>query len=272
MRRVRRIGRRHSSRHFRRGGDTICAGISRRSSAATAKTSTPACVPTIARPFRICCSRRSRQNGAGGRRARSARCATRPTARRQAFWICMPRATSRKRRAPRSSASSGRPRPHTLPDGRSSRPKRPRGSGSTFAPRSRTSAPRSIDSSSQASTTSSTTARPTRRYREPWPGWLFYAAVEFSPQNAWWDDFGALNGYVARVQSFLQTGAPDQDVLLYYPFYESLAVRGDALLTHFGGASPPAHGTTFEEAAGPAPRRRVHVRLHIRPADPWSAR
>ena len=86
--------------------------------------------------------------------------------------------------------------------------------------------------------------------REPWPGWLFYAAVEFSPQNAWWDDFSTLNGYVARVQSFLQAGRPDQDVLLYYPLYESLAVRGNALLTHFGGANPPARGTAFEEAAG----------------------
>ncbi len=85
--------------------------------------------------------------------------------------------------------------------------------------------------------------------REPWPGWLFYAAVEFSPQNAWWDDFGTLNGYIARVQSFLQAGRPDHDVLLYYPLYESLTVRGNALLTHFGGASPPAQGTTFEEAA-----------------------
>jgi hypothetical protein len=86
--------------------------------------------------------------------------------------------------------------------------------------------------------------------REAWPGWQFYAAVEFNPQNSWWDDFATLNGYVSRVQSFLQAGRPDNDVLLYYPFYESLAVRGNALLTHFGGASPPPQGTTFEEAAG----------------------
>ncbi len=84
---------------------------------------------------------------------------------------------------------------------------------------------------------------------EPWPGWQFYASVEFNPQNAWWDDFGALNAYVARVQSFLQSGQPDNDVLLYYPFYESLAVRGTSLLAHFGGAAPPARGTTFEKAA-----------------------
>jgi glycosyl hydrolase family 106( putative alpha-L-rhamnosidase) len=84
---------------------------------------------------------------------------------------------------------------------------------------------------------------------EPWPGWQFYASVEFNPQNAWWDDFRALNTYVARVQSFLQSGRPDTDVLLYYPFYESLTARGKTRLAHFGGALPPAQGTTFEKAA-----------------------
>jgi hypothetical protein len=84
---------------------------------------------------------------------------------------------------------------------------------------------------------------------DPWPGWQFYASVEFNPQNAWWDDFGALNTYVARVQSFLQSGRPDNDVLLYYPFYESLTVHGKSLLAHFGGAAPPSEGTTFEKAA-----------------------
>jgi hypothetical protein len=85
--------------------------------------------------------------------------------------------------------------------------------------------------------------------QDPWPGWQFYASVEFNPQNAWWDDFGALNTYVARVQSFLQSGRPDTDVLLYYPFYESLTFRGKSLLAHFGGAAPPALGTAFEKAA-----------------------
>jgi hypothetical protein len=84
---------------------------------------------------------------------------------------------------------------------------------------------------------------------DPWPGWQFYAAVEFNPQNAWWDDFAALNRYVARVQSFMQSGRADHDVLLYYPFYESLTVRGKSMLAHFGGAAPPPQGTTFETAA-----------------------
>jgi hypothetical protein len=50
-----------------------------------------------------------------------------------------------------------------------------------------------------------------------WPGWLFYASTQFNPNNTWWDDFAALNRYVARVQSVLQSGQPDNDILLYWP-------------------------------------------------------
>ena len=52
---------------------------------------------------------------------------------------------------------------------------------------------------------------------EPWPGFLFYAAVEFTPANSFWNDFSALNNYVARVQSFLQSSKPDNDILFYFP-------------------------------------------------------
>jgi hypothetical protein len=56
----------------------------------------------------------------------------------------------------------------------------------------------------------------------PWPGWLFYASTQFNPQNPWWDDFGTLNRYIARVQSVLQRGQPDNDILLYWPFADLL--------------------------------------------------
>ncbi|MBA4055461.1 MAG: glycoside hydrolase family 2 protein, partial [Marivirga sp.] len=55
---------------------------------------------------------------------------------------------------------------------------------------------------------------------EPWPGWLFYAAVHLNPRNPLWSDFDALNNYVARCQSFLQNATPDNDVLLYYSIYD----------------------------------------------------
>ena len=42
-----------------------------------------------------------------------------------------------------------------------------------------------------------------------WPGWLFYASTQFNPNNPLWDDLASLNHYVARVQSVLQRGQPD---------------------------------------------------------------
>lgn len=51
----------------------------------------------------------------------------------------------------------------------------------------------------------------------PWPGWLFYASVNFGPNGGLWHDLPAFNAYATRVQSVLQSGAPDNDVLLYFP-------------------------------------------------------
>ena len=54
----------------------------------------------------------------------------------------------------------------------------------------------------------------------PWPGWLFYAATQYNPANPWWDDFGAMNRYVERVQSVLQSGKADNDILVYWPVFD----------------------------------------------------
>ena len=70
---------------------------------------------------------------------------------------------------------------------------------------------------------------------ETWPGWLFYAAVHFTPANSFWKDFPALNNYIARTQSFLQTGKPDNDVLLYFPFSDKISEPGNEMLHHFDG-------------------------------------
>ena len=50
-----------------------------------------------------------------------------------------------------------------------------------------------------------------------WPGWHFYAATEMNPRNSIWRDAPAINNYIARVQSVLQSGQPDNDILLYWP-------------------------------------------------------
>jgi len=70
---------------------------------------------------------------------------------------------------------------------------------------------------------------------DPWPGWLFYAAVHFTPANSFWKDFSTLNNYVTRCQSFLQQGKPDNDILLYFPFNDRLSEPGRDLLLHFDG-------------------------------------
>ena len=53
-----------------------------------------------------------------------------------------------------------------------------------------------------------------------WPGWLFYASTEMNPRNAIWRDAPVLNSYIARCQSVLQTGRPDNDLLLYWPIHD----------------------------------------------------
>lgn len=95
-----------------------------------------------------------------------------------------------------------------------------------------------------------------------WPGWLFYAAVHFNPNNPFWTDFGQLNRYVARCQSMLQQGRPHNDVLVYLPIYDAYSqptVRAGEppyLLQHFDGIEhgfktlPVAHITESLLAKG----------------------
>lgn len=54
----------------------------------------------------------------------------------------------------------------------------------------------------------------------PWPGWLFYASTHMGPNGGLWKDLPAFNAYMTRVQSFLQSGKPDADVLLYFPIHD----------------------------------------------------
>jgi hypothetical protein len=49
---------------------------------------------------------------------------------------------------------------------------------------------------------------------------LFYASTEFNPRNTIWRDLPAMTSYIARVQSILQGGQPDNDVLVYWPIYD----------------------------------------------------
>lgn len=55
----------------------------------------------------------------------------------------------------------------------------------------------------------------------PWPGWLFYASSQLNPRNPLWSELrDGLNAYIARCQSLLQAGTPDNDLLLYWPVHD----------------------------------------------------
>jgi alpha-L-rhamnosidase len=53
-----------------------------------------------------------------------------------------------------------------------------------------------------------------------WPGWVFYASTQLNPGNPIWRDLPALNLYVTRCQSILQSTQPDNDILLYWPIHD----------------------------------------------------
>lgn len=57
--------------------------------------------------------------------------------------------------------------------------------------------------------------------RAAWPGWKFYASVNFSPNNTIWEDAPGLFSYIGNVQSLLQSGSPDNDLLLYWPVHDT---------------------------------------------------
>ena len=57
---------------------------------------------------------------------------------------------------------------------------------------------------------------------DSWPGWKFYASIDMSPTNNLWHDAPAFCKYIERTQSFMQYGEPDNDILVYLPFYDMI--------------------------------------------------
>lgn len=89
----------------------------------------------------------------------------------------------------------------------------------------------------------------------PWPGWQFYAAVNFGPEGGLWHDLPAFFAYATRCQSILQAGRPDNDVLLYFPvadYWQKPLKRGsgrDPLLVPLTTPGKWMWGTPFHTAA-----------------------
>lgn len=57
--------------------------------------------------------------------------------------------------------------------------------------------------------------------RAAWPGWQFYASVNFNSNNNIWEDAPALFSYISNCQSLLQQGKSDNEILLYWPIFDT---------------------------------------------------
>tara|TARA_R110002050_G_scaffold55296_1_gene124878 strand:- start:2574 stop:5303 length:2730 start_codon:yes stop_codon:yes gene_type:complete len=58
--------------------------------------------------------------------------------------------------------------------------------------------------------------------RAVWPGWKFYASVNFNPNLGLGEDENALFRYIENCQKLLQSGKPDNQTLLYWPIHDVL--------------------------------------------------
>ena len=97
-----------------------------------------------------------------------------------------------------------------------------------------------------------------------WPGWQFYAASEVNPRNAIWHDLPALNQYIARCQSILAAGAPDNDVLLYWPihdFWQDSTAMG--LYLTMGNAAAMVHAAADRRHGRGTNQGWHHLRLRF---------
>ena len=57
--------------------------------------------------------------------------------------------------------------------------------------------------------------------RAAWPGWQFYASVNFNANNSIWEDAPSLFSYISNCQSLLQEGKSDNEILLYFPIFDT---------------------------------------------------
>jgi hypothetical protein len=89
-----------------------------------------------------------------------------------------------------------------------------------------------------------------------WPGWLFYASVNFGPNGGLWPHLSAFNAYITRCQSVLQQGYPDNDLLVYFPIWDIWHNPNDLLMT-FPVPGKWMFGTLFYETARELTRRNI---------------
>jgi alpha-L-rhamnosidase len=89
----------------------------------------------------------------------------------------------------------------------------------------------------------------------PFPGWLFYASTNFNQKSHFWSALPQLNAYIEQCQKRLQNSKPDNDILLYFPMYDTWQKVGKNAKMHWldvhtiilDGIFKTSFGTTVRE-------------------------
>lgn len=68
---------------------------------------------------------------------------------------------------------------------------------------------------------------------DEWPGWLFYASSQMNNRNPLWYEMPTLFKYIERTQTILQKSEPQNDLLVYWPYYDVTASKG-RIFNHLG--------------------------------------
>ena len=90
--------------------------------------------------------------------------------------------------------------------------------------------------------------------------------MEFNPRNAFWRDVPAFNQYVARVQSLMQGGRADNDVLLYWPIWDNWHDVHSAAHGFPRARSGLVPRQAIRSGRAHAARVRLRRRLRLRPS------
>ncbi|MDB4582376.1 glycosyl hydrolase [Draconibacterium sp.] len=68
---------------------------------------------------------------------------------------------------------------------------------------------------------------------DDWPGWLFYASTQLNNRNPLWRDMPTLFQYIQRTQTVLQASESQNDLLIYWPYFDVAASEG-RIFNHIG--------------------------------------
>jgi hypothetical protein len=87
-------------------------------------------------------------------------------------------------------------------------------------------------------------------FEKSFPGRLFYAATNFGPSSALWPYMDELNKYITNCQKILQNTKPGNNLLVYYPVFDSWQQKGSSDYVLMQGVHNPQnwlYGTPFGE-------------------------